>query len=464
MSPKTAASASVDEIVDRARSYFQTEATYSLASRRDRLRAFHEAIVAHESRLFDALYEDLHKPKVEAYTAEIGMTYVEIKHTLRHLRSWMKPERVSLPLSVWPARGYRYPEPRGSVLIISPWNYPFQLAAVPLVGAIAAGCSAVVKPSELSPATSSIFSEIVARAFGNDGYVSVIEGDADVSTQLLAKPWDLVFFTGSTGVGAIVMQAAARNLTPVVLELGGKSPAIVDEHADLAVAARRIAWGKYMNAGQTCVAPDYALVHRGVKQALVDQLGAAISALYGQDPASSPDYARIVTDRHFDRLVGLMSGGRVAHGGKTDRATRFIAPTVLTDVDLQHALMQEEIFGPLLPVIEVDDVDQAIQFVRKRPKPLALYVFTNDGGVSEKVLRQTSFGGGTVNDTLIHMVPVDLPFGGIGGSGMGAYHGKASFDVFTHHKSVLKRKPAFDIKMRYPPYRSSLSWLRYFYE
>ncbi len=464
MSLDTTDRSSVDDIVDRARSYFQTQATYSLAFRRERLRAFREAIVAHESKLFDAMYEDLHKPRTVAYTAEIGPTYAEIKHALGHLRSWMKPRRVSVPLAVWPACAYRYPEPRGTVLIISPWNYPFQLAAVPLVGAIAAGCNAVVKSSELSPATSSVFAELIARAFGNDGYITVIGGDAGMSTHLLAKAWDLVFFTGSTRVGAIVMQAAARNLTPVVLELGGKSPAIVDEHVDLAVAARRIAWGKYTNSGQTCVAPDYVLVHRNVKQALLDQLALAITALYGEEAASSPDYGRIATDRHFDRLVGLMAGGRVVHGGTADRSTRFIGPTVLTDIDLQHALMQEEIFGPLLPVIEVDDVDRAIQFVRMRPRPLALYVFTNDSSVSEKVLRQTSFGGGAVNDTLLHMLPVELPFGGIGESGMGAYHGKASFDLFTHHKSVLKKKPAFDIAMRYPPYRSPLSWLRYLYE
>lgn len=464
--PRAAAPApELDRTIDDARRFYQTGGTLPLAFRLERLRAFRAAISAHEAKLFDALGQDVGKCRTEAYASEIGPVYAELKHALRHLGAWMKPREVSVPLSVWPASGYRYPEPRGTVLILSPWNYPFHLAAAPLVGAIAAGCTAVVKPSEVSAATSSVFAEIVASAFGSDGYVSVVHGDATVAASLLVRPWwDLVVFTGSSRAGSAVMQAAAKHLSPVVLELGGKSPVIVAADTELAVAARRIVWGKFTNAGQSCIAPDYVLVPRRVGPTLLRELGSGISAFYGQNPLSSPDYGRIASTPHFDRLMELVAGGRVFEGGEADRNARYIAPTLLTDVDIEHPLMQEEIFGPLLPVLEVDDVEQAIRFVQQRPKPLTLYLFTSDGALAERVLERIPFGGGAVNDTLMHWLPLELPFGGVAPSGMGAYHGKASFDAFSHTKSVLKGKTGFDSRLRYPPYKTPLAQLRPLHE
>jgi aldehyde dehydrogenase (NAD+) len=334
------------------------------------------------------------------------------------------------------------------------------LALRPLVGAIAAGCNAVIKPSELAPSTSSVLAQMIRHTYGDDGYVSVVPGGADVSIQLLEKAWDLIFFTGSSRVGSLVMGAAAKRLTPVVLELGGKSPVIVDKDVDLTIAARRIAWGKFANAGQTCVAPDYLLVHQSIASALVNELGAAIRGFYGEEPMRSRDYGRIVSPQHVERLVDLMAGGRVAYGGAVDRATRFVAPTLLTEVDLSHRLMQEEIFGPLLPIVEVESIEHAIRFVRERPDPLALYVFSMDSGTTQGVIDQTASGGVTVNDVMMHLLSAELPFGGVGASGMGAYHGKASFDTFTHYKSVVEKGFGLDVKLRYPPYPALPSWLR----
>jgi aldehyde dehydrogenase (NAD+) len=337
-------------------------------------------------------------------------------------------------------------------LIISPWNYPFQLAFSPLVGAIAAGCTVVLKPSELSPATSKVLEQIARQAFGDEGFVTVLQGGVEESTALLAERWELVFFTGSTHVGRLVMQAAAKHLTPVVLELGGKSPTLVDADVDLEVTARRIAWGKAYNAGQTCIAPDYVLVHQTVKDAFVAQLGKAWRELLGSDIEASQDYGRIISDRHFRRLSGLMGGGRVAVGGQTNAATRFIAPTALVDVQLDHPLMQEEIFGPLLPVVPVADWEEAIRFAADRPKPLALYVFTRDGEKADHALQHVSSGGAVVNDCLVHFTATDLPFGGVGDSGLGGYHGRYTFDAFSHLKTVVKRPHGLELKVRYPPY------------
>lgn len=451
---------SLDTTVDLARKYFQSHSTQSERFRRERLEALLEGLADYEGRFYQALREDLCKPEAEAYAGEIGPVNWEIKHALRHLHDWMSPESVSISMLVWPARARRRPQPRGTALIIAPWNFPMALALRPLVGAIAAGCNAVIKPSELAPATSTLLSELIRRTYGDDGYISVVPGGGDVSLELLEKPWDLIFFTGTSRVGALVMGAAAKRLTPVVLELGGKSPVIIDKDVDLAVTARRIAWGKFTNAGQSCVAPDYLLVHRSIASALVNELGAAIRGFFGDDPIRSRDYGRIVSQQHLDRLVELMAGGRVAYGGTVDRATRFLAPTLLTDVDLDHRLMQEEIFGPLLPIIEVESLDHAIRFVRERPNPLALYVFSTDSAITEKVIAETISGGVTVNDVMMHLLPAELPFGGVGASGMGAYHGKASFDVFTHYKSVLEKGFGLDVKLRYPPYPALPSWFR----
>lgn len=451
---------SIAAMAESARAYFRSEATRSYEFRVERLKALRAAMHSHEQRLFDALKSDLGKPMHEAWPAEIGIVHEEITYSLKHLKSWMKPERRGVPFILWPGTGARYPEPLGTALIIAPWNYPFQLAISPLVGAIAAGCNVVLKPSELAPATAAVIESVCREAFGADGFVSVVQGGAEVSTELLAERWDLVFFTGSTRVGQIVMEAAAKHLTPCILELGGKSPCIIDEDTDLTTTARRVAWGKSYNAGQTCIAPDYALVHKNVRQAFVDALGGALREFFGPDVSKSPDYGRIVTARHFARLQSLMQGGRIALGGQSDEATRFIAPTVLTDVNLSHALMQEEIFGPLLPIIEVDSIDSAIRFANERPRPLALYVFTRDSAKSEEVLRRVSAGGAVVNDAIVHITAPELPFGGVGPSGTGAYHGKASFDAFTHYKSVVKRPFMLDMKVRYPPYKTPLSVLK----
>jgi aldehyde dehydrogenase (NAD+) len=455
-----ASNPSLDTVVEQARKYFQSQNTRSESFRRERLKALLQGLDHCEGQLYQALHEDLGKPEAEAYAGEVGPVSWEIKHALRHLHDWMSPESVSSSMLAWPARARRCPQPRGTALIIAPWNFPMALALRPLVGAIAAGCNAVIKPSELAPSTSSVLAQMIRHTYGDDGYVSVVPGGADVSIQLLEKAWDLIFFTGSSRVGSLVMGAAAKRLTPVVLELGGKSPVIVDKDVDLTIAARRIAWGKFANAGQTCVAPDYLLVHQSIASALVNELGAAIRGFYGEEPMRSRDYGRIVSPQHVERLVDLMAGGRVAYGGAVDRATRFVAPTLLTEVDLSHRLMQEEIFGPLLPIVEVESIEHAIRFVRERPDPLALYVFSMDSGTTQGVIDQTASGGVTVNDVMMHLLSAELPFGGVGASGMGAYHGKASFDTFTHYKSVVEKGFGLDVKLRYPPYPALPSWLR----
>lgn len=447
-------------VAERARTYFRTEATLPIEKRIERLKALDASIRVFETRIFDALKQDLGKPLHEAYPAEVGLVYDELKHTISSLKRWAKPTKVSSPVVLWPVSAYRQPEPLGTALIISPWNYPFQLAISPLVGAIGAGCNVVMKPSELSPATSAVMAECLTAAFGDDGFVQVVQGDAEVSKALLAEKWDIIFFTGSTRVGQVVMEAAAKHLTPVVLELGGKSPTIIDEQVDLDIAARRVAWGKFYNAGQTCIAPDYVLVHKNVKSAFVDALGKTIREFFGENPQASADYARIISSRHFDRLLTLMKGGTVAHGGQSDAASKYIAPTILTDVKLTSQLMQEEIFGPLLPILEVESIEAAIQFVKDRPKPLALYVFSKDSAKTDEVLRRVSAGGAVANDCIIHVATHTLPFGGVGDSGMGAYHGKYSFDAFSHYKSVMKKPWVFDLKVRYPPYKTPLAVLK----
>ncbi len=450
----------VSALAERARAYSRSEKTLDYEFRVQKLKALEAAMRASEEKIFAALKADLGKPPHEAFGAEIGFIYAEIHHTLKHLKRWMKPRKKPVSLVLLPATGWQQAEPLGTTLIISPWNYPFQLALSPLVGAIAAGCTAVVKPSELAPHTAQVVEEILVAAFGTDGYVTVVQGGVEASQALLAEKWDLVFFTGSTTVGQKVMEAAAKHLTPVVLELGGKSPTLVDEDTDLEVTARRIVWGKFYNCGQTCIAPDYVLVHQAVKEPLVEAMQKAITTLFGSDPKASPDYGRIISARHHARLVSLMKGGKVVAGGQADEASKYLAPTLLTDVDLMHPLMQEEIFGPLLPIIEVPDLDAAVRFTKERPKPLALYVFTRDSKKAEMVLKRAPSGGAMINDTIMHITAPELPFGGVGQSGIGAYHGQGSFDVFSHLKSVVKKPFAMDLKVRYPPYPKSLALFR----
>jgi aldehyde dehydrogenase (NAD+) len=437
-------------LIARQHQHFQTGATRPLAYRQDQLRRLQAAIESRESSLLEALHADLRKSPTEAYASEIGFVLSDIRHALKHLPAWMRPQRRRLPLMAWPGRAAVQPEPFGVALIIGPWNYPFQLLLSPLVGAIAAGNCAVLKPSEFAPHTATVIAKLIADIFPAE-YITVVEGDRQVAEALLREKFDTIFFTGSTTVGRAVMTAAAKHLTPVTLELGGKCPTIVCADAPLDVTARRIAWGKFMNAGQTCVAPDYVLVDRRIRQQLVDALKQAVREFYGDNPQQSPNYGRIVNRRHFDRLSAFIAG---------DADDLYIPPTILTDVSWDAPVMQEEIFGPILPVLEFDSLDDVLARLRDRPTPLALYLFTHDRVTQERVLAGTRSGGVCINDTVVHIAGKELPFGGLGESGMGAYHGKASFDCFSHRRSVVRRSTAFDSRFRYPPPKLSLARLR----
>lgn len=448
----TATTVDVPDVVKRLRAAFDAGRTRPVEWRRRQLERLAAMLHEREDELVAALHADLGKPAIEAYVTDIAFTRAEIDYTLKHLDAWLRPARVSLPVKQQPGRASVRREPLGVALIIGPWNYPVQLVLAPLVGALAAGNCAVLKPSEVSAHTAHALARIVPEYLDQDCVV-VIEGGVPETQTLLAERFDHIFYTGNGTVGRVVMEAAARHLTPVTLELGGKSPVIIDRRANLSVAARRIAWGKFLNAGQTCVAPDYVLVDHEIEQPLLDELRAAVHEFYGPDPRHSPDYGRIVTDRHFARLTGLLEGGgTVELGGDADERDRYLAPTLLTHVDPTAPIMGEEIFGPLLPVLPVRDVDEAIAFVNERDKPLALYVFTEESAVAERVLAETSSGGACVNATMLHLAVPGLPFGGVGPSGTGAYHGRATFETFSHAKSVLAKPTRLDPKVAYPPY------------
>lgn len=447
------------ELYRAQKAFFDGGATRPVAFRLAQLKKLKEAIASREAAILDALRRDLGKPEFEAYGSELGFVYEELRFIEKRLHRWAAPRRVSTPILQWPASSRIHPEPKGVVLVISPWNYPFQLLISPAVGAIAAGNCVLLKPSELAPHTSRVVAELVSSTFPPE-FLACVEGAVEVTQRLLDLPFDHVFFTGSTAVGKVIMAAAAKHLTPVTLELGGKSPCIVDDTVPVEVTGRRIAWGKFFNAGQTCVAPDYLLVPRRLKQPLCEAIQDAIVQFFGDDPAASPDYARIVNDRHFKRLEGLMQGARVITGGKTRATDRYIAPTLLESPGWDAPVMKEEIFGPLLPVVEYDSLDDAIDRVKGLPRPLALYVFSASEESQEKVVSRLSFGGGCVNDTLMHLANPNLPFGGIGPSGLGHYHGKYSFDTFSHFKSVLKRPFYLDLKLRYQPYLDRVKLVR----
>ncbi|MEL7334553.1 MAG: aldehyde dehydrogenase, partial [Cyanobacteria bacterium J06560_2] len=401
--------------------------------------------------------DDLGRPEFEGYF-EIGVL-AELSYVIKQLKGWMKPKKVGLPLAQLPGSAWVQPEPLGSVLIIGPWNYPFQLVISPLIGAIAAGNCAIIKPSEIAPATSAVVAELVASTFPPE-YVAVKEGGVEASQALLAEKFDHIFFTGGTRIGKIVMAAAAKHLTPVTLELGGKSPCIVDADIKVEVAAKRIVWGKFLNAGQTCVAPDYLLVKEEIRPAFVAALKKTIEETYGENPAQSDDLSRMVSDRQFDRVAGLLQDEETVIGGQSDRATRFIAPTVLDNVAWDAPIMQEEIFGPVLPVLSYQKVEDAIALINSQPKPLALYLFTQNKALEKQVLSSTSSGGVCINDTILHLAIWGMPFGGVGDSGIGAYHGKHSFDTFSHQKSILKKPFWLDLDWRYPPYASKLEFFK----
>jgi aldehyde dehydrogenase (NAD+) len=442
-------------LLNQQREFFQSRATRPVEFRADALRRFADAIEKRESEIFSALHKDLRKPPQEAYSAEIGFVQAEIEHALRHVEKWVKPQRRSAPKVAWPARADMVPEPRGMALIMGPWNYPLQLVLSPLVGALAAGCCAVIKPSELVPFTAEIIEKIIKDAF-EERHVAVVRGDRTACQALLAQRFDSIFFTGSAPVGREVMAAASKFLTPVTLELGGKCPCIVCDDAALEVTARRIVWGKFMNAGQTCVAPDHVLVSRTMRDPLIAAMKTAMASFYPAGPRQSPDYARIINRRHFDRLVGYLGDGTIAHGGQNDADDLFIAPTILTDVSPDTPVMTEEIFGPILPIMDVHDVDEAFRSLRGKPDPLSAYIFTKDRTIQRRAAAEVRSGGMCINDVVLHLAGKDYPFGGLGESGMGTYHGKASFDVFTHFKPVLRCSTAIDMRFRYPPARLSL--------
>ena len=442
----------IKDIVTRQRKYFQTGATLPVSSRLTALQKLYRAISGHEAEIHDALKKDLGKSGFESYMCETGMVLEEISYMLKHTPKFAREQRVRTPLAQFHSRSYKKPSPYGVTLIMSPWNYPFMLTLSPLVDALAAGNTAVVKPSAYSPHTSEVLRLILSECF-EPQYVAVVTGGRVENTCLLHEHFDYIFFTGSQNVGKEVMRNAAEYLTPVTLELGGKSPCIVDQTADIKLAAKRIVFGKYLNCGQTCVAPDYVYCHRSVKEKLIKEVQKQIRRQYGKQPLHNSDYGKIINEKHFDRILGLIDEKRVVHGGGSDRNTLRIEPTVMDNVTFSDAVMQEEIFGPVMPVLTFDSLDEAIRRINSMPHPLALYLFTSDKKAAGKVTARCGFGGGCINDTIIHLATSEMGFGGFGESGMGAYHGKSGFDTFTHYKSIVDKKTWIDLPMRYQPYR-----------
>lgn len=449
----------IHRIVECQKEYFAQGTTLNPGRRRAALQTLKTALIEREADFLEALKSDLAKPPTEAYLSEVGLVVREIDYILRRLHNWVRPRRVRTPLLSRPASSRIYPQPYGVVLVISPWNYPVQLSLSPLAAALAAGNCVILKPSEIAPASSRLLAQTLNDIF-EPGLVKAVEGEAATARALLEENFDYIFYTGGKRVGKLVMEAASRNLTPVTLELGGKNPCLVDKNIAVKTAARRIAWGKFFNAGQTCVAPDYLLVHREIRDELVAALREAIEDFYGPDPQKSPDYGRIVSRKHYLRLVRMLEGVKPEIGGEGDQEEKYLAPTVVGLESPDHPLMEEEIFGPILPVLTYRKLDQALTIIEQFPRPLALYLFTRSRRIRERVIRDTSSGGICVNDTISQIINPDLPFGGVGESGMGNYHGEAGFKTFSHQKSVMKRYFIFDLKMKYPPYRTPLKTLK----
>ncbi|WP_246197598.1 aldehyde dehydrogenase [Chitinophaga agrisoli] len=450
----------INDIYAAQQAYFDSGATLPYAFRKTQLKRLRQAIKKHENAILEALHADMGKHALEAYGSEVGFLYTEIDHILTSLKRWMQPEEVTSPLEHYPSHSKIIRSPLGLTLIIAPWNYPFQLLVGPLAGAIAGGNCAVLKPSELAPHTATVIERLIADTFPPQ-YIALIQGEgSEVIPALMEHRFDHVFFTGSTAVGKKVMEMAAQHLTPVTLELGGKSPCVVDDRVNIKVAARRIVWGKFWNAGQTCVAPDYVLVHSRVKAALIAAMEEAIVDQYGQDPAASPDYGRIINARRFDTLTAYLQQGRIIHGGRADREKLYIAPSLIEEVEWSSPIMQEEIFGPILPVLAFDDLKEAMQLIRRHPYPLSLYVFTKRASTRKLLEEQVRFGGGCINNTLVHLTNPELPFGGVGASGMGHYHGRYSFDTFTHPKGIMRTATWLDVPMKYPPFKNKLKYVK----
>ncbi len=441
----------IESIYSQQKDFFNSFKTRDVNFRLQMLKAFRAAILKYEKRISDALYADLRKSPQEAYLTEISIVIQELDLHIAKIKKWSKPKRVPTPFYLLPSSSRVIYEPLGLSLIIAPWNYPFQLQMNPLVGAISSGCCAILKPSPDTPATAKVMEELVAETFPPE-YISVIQGGRETNERLLKHRFDLIFFTGSTTVGKVIMKAAAEHLTPVVLELGGKSPCIVDRDADIPTAARRIAWGKLINAGQTCIAPDYILAHEDVKEDLIKELIRNMETMYGSDFKNSDFYPRIVNERAFDRLSALLNDGKVRYGGITDKADRFISPSILDEVSPDAPVMQEEIFGPILPVLTFNQAEEVISFVNQREKPLAFYYFGKNAKARE-ILSKTTSGGGCINDTLAHIINHNLPFGGVGNSGTGSYHGYNSFLAFSHKRAIVKSATWIDLPVKYVPFK-----------
>ena len=449
----------IEKLVEKQFNFFNSQQTKSIAFRKDALKKLKQGLIAHESDLMKALWADLHKSPFEVYAHEMGQVIKEIDVHLRNLSKWSGPKRKKSPLAIFPSRSMVFNEPYGNVLIMSPWNYPLLLLIDPLIGAISAGNTVVLKPSPYLKEFSNFIDSLISEIFPKK-YITVIHGGREINQILLAQKWDYIFFTGSPSLGKLVMKAAAENLTPVTLELGGKSPCIVDEDANLKLAARRIVWGKFINAGQTCIAPDYLLVHEKVKDQLLTLLKLEIKKFYGENPAESTDLCRIVNQTAFERLTGLLNEGKIVEGGIVNSTERYIAPTIIDEVDPDFLIMQDEIFGPILPVMTFGKLGKAIDYVNSCDKPLAFYYFSNDLKKARRVITQTTSGGGCINDTIIHIANSQLPFGGVGKSGMGKYHGKFSFDTFSNQRSMVFSSRWMDIPIKYPPYGNKLKWVR----
>ncbi|PLR65958.1 aldehyde dehydrogenase family protein [Bacillus sp. UMB0893] len=450
---------SIQLIISKQKEYFYKGNTRNVQGRYDQLEKLYLTIKKNERAIMDALKTDLNKSEFEAYSTEIGILLEEIQFSKKNLKKWAAPKKVKTALTHIGTTGKIVPEPFGTALIIAPWNYPFQLALSPLAGAIAAGNTAVLKPSEFAPNVSNLLKDLVEEIYPPE-LVTVIEGGIETNQMLLAQKFDTIFFTGSVPVGKIVMKAASEHLTPVTLELGGKSPCIVHKDANLELSAKRIAFGKFTNAGQTCIAPDYLLIDKEIKAEFLIMLKREINEMFGTNPLQNENFSRMISKKHFDRLIQFLSDGKVIIGGAADPETLKIAPTILDGVNADANVMQEEIFGPILPVMDYSNLDEVISFIQDRPKPLALYLFTSSKQTEQQVIQHVSFGGGCINDTLMHIATPHLPFGGVGESGMGNYHGKYSFDAFSHYKSVLHQTTKFDFSFRYPHAKNGLKWIR----
>ena len=450
---------------NNSKAFFNTHKTKNLKFRKQQLKLLSKNIKNHENELLDALYKDLGKSKVEAYATEIGMLLKSIKLMRKELKNWSKTKQTDTPLYLFPTKSYIKKEPYGTVLIIGPFNYPVQLVFEPLIGAIAAGNTAIVKPSELTPHVAIVIRDIIEDTF-DETYVSVVEGGIEETQTLLSLPFDYIFFTGSEKVGKIVYEAAARNLIPVTLELGGKSPVIVDDTANIKVASERISFGKFTNAGQTCVAPDYILVQRKVKNDLIKALKKTITEFYGENIEKSPDFGRIVNQKHFNRLNDLIQihKDNVVFGGNSSKEDLYIEPTLLDNITNDNKIMKEEIFGPILPIITYDNFDEVLEIIQSKSKPLSLYLFSEDENMTHRVLEELSFGGGAINDTLMHLANPNLPFGGVGSSGIGQYHGKYSFDTFSHMKSYTFKSTRLESSIYFPPYKGKFKYIKAFFK